>query len=139
MKKILSLLLLIILTFTCCKDNENSNFDAKKWTNNYFKVWNDKQLDKVKDFYTEDIVYKDLNLGTKTIGRQELMKFMNENFKNYQDLHFKTIETINQGDTILSVRWLMTGTFEKTKFATEGVSIMHLRNYKVYDNTDFYK
>ena len=34
------------------------------WANNYFRVWNEALYDEIENYYTSDVVYRDLNLGT---------------------------------------------------------------------------
>ncbi len=105
----------------------------------YFDVWNKKDYDSVARFYTEDIVYRDVNLGSEVKGHDELKKFMKQQFDLYPDLHFKTLEVMKEREEKLAVRWEMTGTYEGKKFNIEGVSIMRLKNGKVAWNSDYYK
>ena len=105
----------------------------------YFDVWNKKDYDAVARFYTEDIIYRDVNLGSEVKGHDELKKFMKQQFDLYPDLHFKTLEVMKEGEEKLAIRWEMTGTYEGDKFNIEGVSIMRLKNGKVAWNSDYYK
>ena len=114
-------------------------FDAKAFADNYFSVWNNKQLDKVADHYAPNITYRDLNLATETHGVPELQKFMQDAFKATPDLAFKTLDVVVQSPEKLAIRWEMTGTSDGKAFKTEGVSMMTLAGGKVVWNADYYK
>lgn len=116
-----------------------NNFDAKKFADAYFKVWNDRALDRVGDYYAEDIHYRDLSLDVSMKGIKALKEFMQEQFKATPDLKFKAIDVIVQSPEKIAIQWLMTGTDQGESFEIEGVSVMELKQGKVIKNTDYYK
>ena len=95
-------------------NNTQIDFNARKFVDAYLQIWNDQKLDQIGDYYTEDIVYKDMPLETTSKGIKELKPEK------------------------IAVKWLMTGSEDGKPFETEGVSIMELKQGKVFKNTDYY-
>jgi steroid delta-isomerase-like uncharacterized protein len=114
------------------------DFNARKFVDAYLQIWNDQALDKVDNYYTPDIVYRDIALGTNNKGIQELKQFMRDQFQATPDLKFKTLDIVIESPEKIAVKWLMTGTENGKPFATEGVSMMELKQGKVFKNTDYY-
>ena len=119
-------------------NNTQIDFNARKFVDAYLQIWNDQKLDQIGDYYTEDIVYKDMPLETTSKGIKELKQFMQEQFKTTPDLNFTTLDVIMESPEKIAVKWLMTGSEDGKPFETEGVSIMELKQGKVFKNTDYY-
>ncbi|MEI6442026.1 MAG: nuclear transport factor 2 family protein [Nostocales cyanobacterium ELA583] len=114
------------------------DFNVRKFVDAYLQIWNDQALDKVDNYYTPDIVYRDIALGTTNKGIQELKQFMRDQFQATPDLKFKTLDVVVESPKKIAVKWLMTGSENGNPFETEGVSIMELKQGKVFKNTDYY-
>jgi steroid delta-isomerase-like uncharacterized protein len=105
----------------------------------YFTGWNEQRLDALSEYYTHDVVYRDLSLGTETHGLGELAAFMRGAFEGSPDMRFETLDVIVEGADRLAIKWRMTGTSDGATYATEGVSWLQLNDGKVADNSDYYK
>lgn len=121
------------------QNTAQNNFDAKKFADAYFKVWNDRALDRVGDYYAPEIEYRDMALGVSMKGIPALKKFMQEQFTSTPDLKFKTLDVVVQSPQKIAIQWLMTGTDKGESFEIEGASIMELKQGKVIKNTDYYQ
>jgi steroid delta-isomerase-like uncharacterized protein len=119
-------------------NNTQIDFNARKFVDAYLQIWNDQNLDQVGNYYTEDIIYKDMPLEITSKGIKELKQFMQEQFKTTPDLNFTTLDVIMGSPEKIAVKWLMTGKENGKPFETEGVSIMELKQGKVFKNTDYY-
>jgi steroid delta-isomerase-like uncharacterized protein len=119
-------------------NNTEIEFNARNFVDSYLQIWNERALDKVRNYYTEDIVYKDMALETNSQGIKELKEFMQEQFNSIPDMKFTTLDVVVESPEKIAVVWLMTGTEDGEPFESKGVSIMELNQGKVSKNTDYY-
>ena len=155
MQKIIQFLLVLLLCFSLNVENTHANevkylpniqftnnvqidFNARKFIDEYLQVWNDQAIDKADDYYTPDVIYKDIALYTTSKGIQQLKQFMRDQFQATPDLKFKALDVVVENPEKIAVVWLMTGTENGQLFETEGVSVMELKEGKVFQNTDYY-
>jgi steroid delta-isomerase-like uncharacterized protein len=155
MQKIIQFLLVLLLCFSLNVENTHANevkylpniqftnnvqidFNARKFIDEYLQVWNDQAIDKADDYYTPDVIYKDIALDTTSKGIQQLKQFMRDQFQATPDLKFKALDVVVENPEKIAVVWLMTGTENGQLFETEGVSVMELKEGKVFQNTDYY-
>jgi steroid delta-isomerase-like uncharacterized protein len=155
MQKIIQFLLVLLLCFSLNVENTHANevkylpniqltnnvqidFNARKFIDEYLQVWNDQAIDKADDYYTPDVIYKDIALDTTSKGIQQLKQFMRDQFQATPDLKFKALDVVVENPEKIAVVWLMTGTENGQLFETEGVSVMELKEGKVFHNTDYY-
>ena len=155
MQKIIQFLLVLLLCFSLNVENTHANevkylpniqltnnvqidFNARKFIDEYLQVWNDQAIDKADDYYTPDVIYKDIALDTTSKGIQQLKQFMWDQFQATPDLKFKALDVVVENPEKIAVVWLMTGTENGQLFETEGVSVMELKEGKVFHNTDYY-
>jgi ketosteroid isomerase-like protein len=155
MQKIIQFLLVLLLCFSLNVENTHANevkylpniqltnnvqidFNARKFIDEYLQVWNDQAIDKADDYYTPDVIYKDIALDTTSKGIQQLKQFMRDQFQATPDLKFKALDVVVENPEKIAVVWLMTGSENGQLFETEGVSVMELKEGKVFQNTDYY-
>ena len=155
MQKIIQFLLVLLLCFSLNVENTHANevkylpniqltnnvqidFNARKFIDEYLQVWNDQAIDKADDYYTPDVIYKDIALDTTSKGIQQLKQFMRDQFQATPDLKFKALDVVVENPEKIAVVWLMTGSENGQLFETEGVSVMELKEGKVFHNTDYY-
>lgn len=118
--------------------NAQTDFNARKFIDSYLQIWNDQEVDKADNYYTTDVIYRDIALDITNKGIKELKQFMREQFQSIPDLKFKTLDLVVESPEKIAVVWLMTGSENGQPFETEGVSVMELKQYKVFQNTDYY-
>ncbi|MEY3222878.1 MAG: hypothetical protein RLZZ203_1734 [Cyanobacteriota bacterium] len=119
-------------------NNAQIDFNARKFVDAYLQIWNDQAVDKADNYYTKDVIYKDIALDTTNKGIKELKQFMQEQFQSIPDMKFKTLDVVVESPEKIAVVWLMTGSENGQPFETEGVSVMELKEGKVFQNTDYY-
>lgn len=124
---------------TSVPNNSQNKFDARRFADSYFQLWNDRAIDKAGNYYAEEVYYRDLLLNVSLDGLKALKKFMKEQFEGTPDLKFKTIDVVVQSPEKIAIQWLMTGSDKGKPFQTEGVSVMELRQGKIIKNADYYK
>ncbi|MFM7407091.1 MAG: ester cyclase [Cuspidothrix sp.] len=119
-------------------NNAQTYFNARKFIDEYLQIWNDQEVDKADNYYTKDVIYRDIALDTTNKGIKELKQFMREQFQSIPDMKFKTLNVVVESPEKIAVVWLMTGSENGQSFETEGVSVMELKEGKVFQNTDYY-
>jgi len=111
---------------------------AEKW----IAAWNSHSPDKMLPLFTDDVFYEDVAFGAANHGKAELRKFAADEFAAVPDLELKLVRAdIHSGHG--TIEWEFSGTDKgvfKTgkKFSVRGVSVIDLRNGKIFRNLDFY-
>jgi len=111
---------------------------AAKW----IAAWNSHNPDKMLSLFTDDIVYEDVAFGEVSHGSTELRKFAASEFEGVPDLELKLLRA-NIHDGHGTIEWIFSGTDKdvfKTgkKFSVRGVSVIDMRDDKIFRNLDFY-
>ena len=111
---------------------------AEKW----IAAWNSHNPDKMLPLFTEDVVYEDVAFGEVSHGSVELRKFVVSEIDGVPDLELKLLRSNIQGDHG-TIEWTFSGTDKgvfKTgkKFSVRGVSVIDMREGKIFRNLDFY-
>jgi steroid delta-isomerase-like uncharacterized protein len=111
---------------------------AEKW----IAAWNSRSPDKMLPLFTDDIVYEDVALGEVNHGKAELRAFAASEFEAVPDLELKLLRADIQGGHG-TIEWIFSGTDKgvfKTgkRFSVRGVSVIDLRDGKIFRNLDFY-
>jgi steroid delta-isomerase-like uncharacterized protein len=111
---------------------------AKQW----IAAWNSRTPDKMLPLFADDVIYEDVAYGEVNHGKAELSKFAASEFDAVPDLELKLLRAdIHDGHG--TIEWSFTGTDKgiyKTgkKFSVRGVSVIDVRDGKIFRNLDFY-
>jgi len=111
---------------------------AEKW----IAAWNSHSPDKMLPLFTDDVFYEDVAFGEANQGKAELRKFAADEFEGVPDLELKLVRADIHGGHG-TIEWTFSGTDKdvfKTgkKFSVRGVSVISLRDGKIFRNLDFY-
>ena len=111
---------------------------AEKW----IAGWNSRDPDKILPLFTDDIFYEDVAFGEISHGQAEVRKFFLSELEGVPDLELKLMRSdIHDGHG--TIEWMFSGTDKdvfKTgkKFSVRGVSVIDMRDGKIFRNVDFY-
>ena len=145
-KRILSgaiMVAMLVLPVIAAPPDSKSNADrdaalAEKW----IAGWNSHDPDKMLPLFTDDVFYEDVAFGEVSHGRAEMRKFFLSELEAVPDLELKLMRsTIHDGHG--TIEWMFSGTDKdvfKTgkKFSVRGVSVIDIRDGKIFRNVDFY-
>lgn len=111
---------------------------AEKW----IAGWNSHDPDKILPLFTDDVFYEDVAFGEVSHGRAEVRKFILSELEGVPDLELKLMRADIHGDHG-TIEWMFSGTDKdvfKTgkKFSVRGVSVIDMRDGKIFRNVDFY-
>lgn len=79
----------------------------------YLEAWNDHDIDRLLEFFTDDCVYEDVALGRINKGKEELRKFAEETFETFPD--FGVVDergVFGASHGRFASEWTMSGTHE---------------------------
>jgi len=110
--------------------------------NQWIAAWNSHTPDKMLPLFTEDVLYEDVAFGEVNHGKAELSKFAASEFDAVPDLELKLLRADIHGGHG-TIEWSFSGTDKgiyKTgkKFSVRGVSVIDVRDGKIFRNLDFY-
>jgi steroid delta-isomerase-like uncharacterized protein len=111
---------------------------AEKW----IAGWNSHNPDKMLPLFTDDVFYEDVTFGEVSHGKVEVRKFAASEFEVVPDLELKLLRAdIHDGHG--TIEWTFSGTDKdvfKTgkKFSVRGVSVIDMRDGKIFRNVDYY-
>lgn len=111
---------------------------AKQW----IAGWNSRNTDQLLQLFTSDVFYEDVAFGEANHGSAELRKYAADYFEAVPDLELKLLRaSIHNGHG--TIEWILSGTDKgmfKTgkKFSVRGVSVIDVRDGKIFRNLDFY-
>jgi steroid delta-isomerase-like uncharacterized protein len=111
---------------------------AEKW----IAGWNSHDPDKILPLFTDDIFYEDVAFGEVSHGQAEVRKFFLSELEGVPDLELKLMRADIHGSHG-TIEWMFQGTDKdvfKTgkKFSVRGVSVIDMRDGKIFRNVDFY-
>jgi steroid delta-isomerase-like uncharacterized protein len=111
---------------------------ASQW----IAAWNSHDPDKLLPLFTADALYEDVAFGSVNHGKAELRKFVADEYEGVPDLELKLLRANFSGNHG-TIEWTFSGTDKavfKTgkKFSVRGVSVIDLRDGKIFRNLDFY-
>ena len=111
---------------------------AEKWV----AAWNSHNPDKMLPLFTDDVFYEDVAFGEVSHGSTELRKFFLSEIEGIPDLELK-LERASIHGGHGTIEWMFSGTDKdvfKTgkKFSVRGVSVIDMRDGKIFRNVDFY-
>ncbi len=101
------------------------------WLDDYLKAWNDHDHDRIMSFMTDDVVYEDVALDVRHVGKDETSKFVAEVLKQMPDLSFKP-ESTHSTETHYFAEWVM------EPLGVRGVSVGTLREGKISSDRDYW-
>ncbi|MGO9124442.1 MAG: ester cyclase [Terriglobales bacterium] len=111
---------------------------AEKW----IAAWNSRSPDKMVPLFTDDILYEDVAFGEVSHGTAEVRKFAASEFEAVPDLELKLLRANVHGGHG-TIEWIFSGTDKGVfntgkKFSVRGVSVIDVRDGKIFRNLDFY-
>jgi steroid delta-isomerase-like uncharacterized protein len=111
---------------------------AEKW----IAAWNSHNPDKMLPLFTDDILYEDVAFGELSHGKAEVRKFFVSEFEGVADLELKLLRADIHGGHG-TIEWTFSGTDKGVfntgkKFSVRGVSVIDVRDGKIFRNLDFY-
>ena len=111
---------------------------AEKW----IAGWNSHNPDKILALFTDDIFYEDVAFGEISHGQAEVRKFFLAELEGVPDLELKLMRADIHGGHG-TIEWMFSGTDKdvfKTgkRFSVRGVSVIDMRDGKIFRNVDFY-
>jgi steroid delta-isomerase-like uncharacterized protein len=111
---------------------------AEQW----IAAWNSHTPDKMLPLFADDIFYEDVAFSEGNHGKAELRKFAAGEFEAVPDLELKLLRADIHGGHG-TIEWIFSGTDKgvyKTgkKFSVRGVSVIDVRDGKIFRNLDFY-
>src|ERR1700674_280898 len=104
--------------------------------------WNSHDPGKMLPLFTDDIFYEDVAFGEVSHGQAEVSKFFLSELEGVPDLELKLMRA-DMHDGHGTIEWTFSGTDKdvfKTgkKFSVRGVSVIDMRDGKIFRNVDFY-
>jgi ketosteroid isomerase-like protein len=97
----------------------------------YLAAWATLDVDKVMDFFTADIVYRDMTIGHGANDATEMRRFTKASFRNVPDAYFDYVGHVSDGESY-AIQWIM------QPMNIPGVSYGKLRDGKICENRDFW-
>jgi len=134
---LLAMMVLAVMAWPDVKPKSDASL-AKQW----IAAWNSHTPDKMLPLFTEDVLYEDVAFGEVNHGKAELSKFAASEFDAVPDLELKLLRADIHGGHG-TIEWSFSGTDKgiyKTgkKFSVRGVSVIDVRDGKIFRNLDFY-
>src|SRR3981081_878949 len=138
-----TLVVMLVLPVIATPSDSKSTADrdaavAEKWITG----WDSRAPDKMLPLFTDDVFYEDVAFGEVSHGRAEVRKFVVAELEGVPDLELKLMRSdIHDGHG--TIEWTFSGTDKdvfKTgkKFSVRGVSVIDMRDGKIFRNVDFY-
>src|SRR5208283_3698615 len=137
------LLAILVLPSTAAPREGKSSADRdaalpEKW----IAAWNSHNPDKMLLLFTDDVFYEDVAFGESSHGIAEVRKFAASEFEGVPDLQLKLLRA-NIHDGHGTIEWTFSGTDKGVfntgkKFSVRGVSVIDVRDGKIFRNLDFY-
>jgi len=137
------LVVMLVLPVIAAPPDSKSTADrdaavAEKW----IAGWNSHSPDKILALFTDDIFYEDVAFGEISHGQAEVRKFFLSELEGVPDLELKLVRADIHGGHG-TIEWTFRGTDRdvfKTgkKFSVRGVSVIDMRDGKIFRNVDYY-
>lgn len=137
-----AMLAMMVLTPTAWPEAKPASNGGAAVAEQWIAGWNSRNPDQLLHLFTGDVFYEDVAFGEASHGTAELRKFADDYFQAVPDLELKLLRaTIHNGHG--TIEWTLSGTDKgmfKTgkKFSVRGVSVIDLRDGKIFRNLDFY-
>ena len=133
---------LVLPAIAAPADNKSKTDTGTALAEKWIAAWNSHNPDKMLSLFTDDIVYEDVAFGEVSHGSAELRKFAASEFEGVPDLELKLLG-VNIHGGHGTIEWMFSGTDKdvfKTgkKFSVRGVSVIDMRDGKIFRNVDFY-
>ena len=128
--------------------------DTKKMVEEFIKVVNSHDANKIISHFSDDGILENVPLGIANRGKQEITAYTKTMLTDYPDIKFELKSVFGAGDWAV-IEWVMTGTFTNNTmsknvvsatgktFSVRGTSIYQVQNGKFtresnyYDNVSF--
>lgn len=111
--------------------------DYHDFIDRYLDAWNSHDIESIRKFYTDDVVYIDMAVG-EVLHYESFGVWVAESFKKYPDLRFVK-NSVTHGEDRFCYEWDMLGTHPKgTKIFIKGISHVILKGNKICHNTDYW-
>ena len=123
-----------LLLLVSCQPAEQSSAANEAWVKaNVEAIWNQGQLDKIDEIYTDDFVrnHPDSWEPQQVQGKKAFKEYVTAVRKRFPDFNVQIIEMISQGD-VVAARWTATGTEAETQrpVSFNGMTFIHYTNGK---------
>ena len=134
--------MLVLAAIAASPDSESATERDAAVAEKWIAGWNSHNPDKMLPLFTDDVFYEDVAFGEVSHGRAEVRKFAASEFEGVPDLELKLMRS-NIHDGHGTIEWTFSGTDKdvfKTgkKFSVRGVSVIDMRDGKIFRNVDFY-
>jgi steroid delta-isomerase-like uncharacterized protein len=121
------------------------DIDRATLLDDYLAAWALRDPVAIASFFTENGIYEDVPLGTRSVGRQQITEFVADAFVAIPDLRIDVQSIASDGDHV-ATEWVMSGTpvanlaaFRAgARFAVRGASIMQWSGECIRSNVDYY-
>jgi len=97
----------------------------------YLAAWDTLDVDKVMEFFTDDVVYEDTTVGHTATGAKQMRRFVQASFDNVPEARMQYVAHVSLGDDYW-YEWIM------NPQAIRGVSVGKLRDGKICENRDYW-
>jgi ketosteroid isomerase-like protein len=97
----------------------------------YLAAWDTLDVDKVMEYFTDDIVYQDTTLGHGARNAKQMRRFVQASFDNVPEARMKYVSHFCAGDDYV-YEWVM------NPMQIPGVSVGKLRDGKICENRDYW-
>jgi len=134
--------MLVLAAIAASPDSESATERDAAVAEKWIAGWNSHNPDKMLPLFTDDVFYEDVAFGEVSHGRAEVRKFVVAELEGVPDLELKLMRAdIHDGHG--TIEWMFSGTDKdvfKTgkKFSVRGVSVIDMRDGKIFRNVDFY-
>jgi steroid delta-isomerase-like uncharacterized protein len=125
--------------------------DPEGFAREYLEAWSSGEVERVLEFYTEDIVYEDVptvdnGWGPVESGKDEMREALVEGYTAMPDMAFEfgSVRSVKDG---MVVEWTMTGTHTGDwpglpatgrSIEVRGISVIRLEEGRIVGNRDYY-
>jgi steroid delta-isomerase-like uncharacterized protein len=136
------LAMLVLPAIAAPPDGNTTNDRDAALAERWIAAWNSRNPDKMLPLFTDDIFYEDVAFGEANHGSAELRKFAASEFEAVPDFELKLLRAdIHDGHG--TIEWSFSGTDKGIyetgkKFSVRGVSVIEVRDHKIFRNLDFY-
>ena len=120
--------------------------EMAKMLENYFKAWNNHDVERILSFFTDDCFYEDVALKRIVRGKTELRALLVSVFTDIAGFKMEIKSVFSEGSWGAG-EWIMSGRFVHSSdplltatgksFLVRGATVFELSNGKISRNTDY--
>ncbi|MEM7291776.1 MAG: nuclear transport factor 2 family protein [Pseudomonadota bacterium] len=102
-----------------------------------YDAWSTADIDKLMGYFSDDIVYSDVPMGTRNEGTEAVRAFAMAFFKNYAGVKLLPA-SITVGTNSAAVEWVMSGGTGDEAWSIPGVCVFEMKDGKITRATDYW-